>query len=129
MTGHGSLISSVNSIFLYCLSRVTSCRFCEKTGSENWEPNPHDCRRNWQGSSKAMEPSAAVELPQNLDKNDAALDVIIMDDDIITIAKLKSEYNPEKLKCRDVNHAEKFHLKYANPSRQSKTKMMRKNLQ
>ena len=54
-----------------------------------------------------MEPSVAVELAQNLDKSDAVLDVVIMDDDTTTIAKLKSEYSPEIVKWSDVNHAKK----------------------
>ena len=109
MSEHGSLTSSVNDRFLSLWSRVTSCGFCEKASSENRETNPHDCRRKWQGSSKVMEPSAAVELA----KNYAVLIFIKMDDHTTATARLKSERNPEIVKWSDVNYAKKVTVFFA----------------
>ena len=55
-----------------------------------------------------MGPSVDLELVQTLDKSDAVLDVIIMDDVNTTIAKLKSEDSPEIVKWSDVNHTKKI---------------------
>ena len=45
--------------------RCKKCRFCDRAAHKDM-PNYHDCRKNWNKSSKAMESDMALEMLQEL---------------------------------------------------------------
>ena len=107
MSGHGSLIEKESGKLLAYGCRITNCKICDIAAKTNEEPKPHDCRKNWGGSSKAMEQSVAVELVQEVRCDAAAVKTIVMDDDSTTLSHLRKEYDPEIIKWSDTNHAKK----------------------
>lgn len=107
MSGHGALFENDSKSIIAYGARITTCRFCEVASRDGRTPNKHDCRRNWSGSSKAMEQSVAVELLTNTRTPTSAVKTIIMDDDTTTLAHLRKEYDPNMVKWSDSNHAKK----------------------
>ncbi|CAG2245198.1 unnamed protein product [Mytilus edulis] len=62
-TGHATVIGNVSGKCLHFGLKSTDCRKCnyiDEKGDASEEE--HDCRRNYLGSSKAMEPALAVEM-------------------------------------------------------------------
>lgn len=107
MSGHGSLIGQHSGKVIAYGSRITTCRYCEVAEREHREANPHHCRRNWNGSSKAMEASVGVELCQKTRSDQAELKTIVMDDDTTTLAHLRKDYDTDVTKWSDTSHAKK----------------------
>lgn len=64
----------------------------------------HDCRKNWEGSSKAMESDMCISMLKNLESNDVCVGTIIMDNDSTTISKARSEVKADLKKQCDRNH-------------------------
>ena len=84
-----------------------TCRKCDvATKSGNTVPD-HDCRKNWGGSSKAMEPAMAVNILNEIKEKGYGVRKIIMDDDTTTIAKIHREFDSSIEKCSDRNHTVK----------------------
>ncbi|XP_062579761.1 uncharacterized protein LOC134241754 [Saccostrea cucullata] len=77
------------------------CHHADKTGKA---PSTHDCRKNWTGSSKAMEPDMCIEMLKDLGEKEARVGTIIMDNDTTTIARARTEVNPALKKQSDKNH-------------------------
>ena len=85
-------------------TRKKSCRFCE-TAERCGRPAPkHDCRKNWAGSSKAMESSMAVELLKDQPGDNFK---IFSDLDSTTDAHLKKEIGRIIDRRLDRNHLTK----------------------
>ena len=105
MSGHSSLY--VDEILVGFNSRSTTCRICEIAAKSGKDPLPHDCRRNWSGSSKAMEPSMVVELVKNVQTEGLPVKRIVMDDDSTTIHHLRKYVDPDMGKWTDTGHAKK----------------------
>ena len=57
-TGHGSIIGYKSGKVLGYATKIKRCKKCELGHSKQ----DHDCRLNFQGSAKAMEPAMAVDL-------------------------------------------------------------------
>ena len=106
MSGHGSIFAN-GSLVAFGV-RTTTCRICEVAAKNKKSPPIHDCRRNWDGSSKAMEADVAVELFKNLKDNNSLVKNIIMDDDTTTIHHLRSEISHGLVKLSDTNHSKKI---------------------
>ena len=70
-------------------------------------PKKHDCRKNFEGSAKAMEASVAVELFSRAPENEAKYSILIGDDDSSTTAKLKDEISYSVEKWSDIQHAKR----------------------
>ena len=51
--------------------RTKRCPTCEAASKMNSKLRVHDCRLNWAGSSKAMEPDLAAELATSIEKHGA----------------------------------------------------------
>lgn len=83
-------------------------------------PSTHDCRKNWTGSSKAMEPDMCIGMLKDLGEKDVQVGTIIMDNDTTTIARARTEVNPALKKQCDKNHTLKqftnklYYLKSVN---------------
>jgi hypothetical protein len=53
----------------------------------------HNCPKNHEGSSKAMEPLAAIELLKSIFYNsNSYVTIMVMDDDSLTVANCKHSY-------------------------------------
>ena len=50
-------------------------------------PRKHDCCRNWEGSSKALEPDVAAELAVSASQHGAQVAVFVGDDDDASAVK------------------------------------------
>lgn len=107
LSGHGSLIGYHSGKILAFGSRKMSCRYCEVADKQGKTTEPHDCRRNWSGSSKAMEPSLGVELLKKTQSQNAKVKTLIMDEDSTTIAHVRRDYDADMVKWSDINHAKK----------------------
>lgn len=83
-----------------------TCRTCNYNKSRTCEKD-HDCRKNWSGSSKSMEPAMAAKIIRNIESKGHKVRKLVMDDDTSTICKIKSEVNPEIEKCSDKNYTYK----------------------
>ena len=56
-------------------------------------PSTHDCRKNFEGSSKAMESSLAVRMLQDLNTEGCTVKTLIMDDDTTTLSRVRKDVN------------------------------------
>ena len=86
--------------------RSTKCRKC-RLGHPTTD---HDCRKNYSGSAKGMEPNLAVKLINNnsLFKNEnVVVHVLIGDDDSSTTAAVRRLSSNEIVKWSDFNHTHK----------------------
>ena len=83
-------------------SRV--CRVCQM--NEGKEKKEHDCVKNWDGSSKSMEPDMALEMTRNLKKAGVNVTCINADNDSSTASRLKLDF-PNLDKRDDQNHVKK----------------------
>ena len=53
-----------------------------------------DCRKNWTGSSKSMEPDMAVNMLHNLKDKGFHVKNLVLDNDANTISKARSNFDP-----------------------------------
>lgn len=106
LSGHASMIGEKTGKILSYAVRCKKCRFCDKA-PVSAEVNKHDCRRNWEKSSKAMEPDMALEMLHDLKARDFHVKHLIMDNDSTTLAKAKMSFDPNIQKISDFNHTKK----------------------
>ena len=66
LTRQAAVMSLITEEVLDYITRVKFCRFCNHAKRNNAPVKAHDCRKNHTDSSKAMGPSAAVELFNNV---------------------------------------------------------------
>ena len=75
------------------------CRFCSFAAQKGAQPNPHDCRKNFSGSSKAMESSICEVLFRK-----EQYKVMVTDEDASPEVRIKSQVNLGIEKWSDINH-------------------------
>ena len=107
--------------------RLKDCRICVFYKNKGQDPPPHDCQKNWTGSSKAMEPDVGGELVKSIEKQGVNVDVIIMDDDATTMARIRQELDHDIVKWSDINHTSK-HLANSLYALQKKHKSLSTNV-
>lgn len=89
-------------------TRTKRCAVCEASQRLNKLPRDHDCRVNWSGSAKAMEPDVGAELVKSCgNKHQAKIGILIGDDDSATIKKVRESVTHEVEKWSDVVHAKR----------------------
>ncbi len=86
-----------------CNKICRQCQVCETTGQQK----AHDCRVNYSGSAKGMEASCAVKMFTRSGKNGITYDTLIGDDDSSTLARLRSQVNPNIKKVADKTHVKR----------------------
>lgn len=102
MTGHCSAIGIKTGKVVGYSVRSKRCRACKtKKGKD------HDCRLNWAGSAKAMEPDMVAGIIQDISKKGVETKAIIGDDDTSTIARIHSSVDKNIQKRSDMNHVKK----------------------
>ncbi|XP_021373023.1 uncharacterized protein LOC110463022 [Mizuhopecten yessoensis] len=107
LSGHATFIGKESGKVLAYDVRNKHCRFCQRADTYNLEVTPHDCRKNWDGSAKAMESSMCVSMLKDLQKKGSPVQTIIMDNDSTSIAKARSEVDGSIQKVSDFNHTKK----------------------
>ena len=103
--GHASMIGQHTKKMIGCAVHAKVCRVCDHAAKQRVSPRDHDCKKNWYGSAKAMEPSMVVEMIQKVNKT-TRIGTMIGDDDT-TIARVRAEVDGSIKKCSDKNHVRK----------------------
>ena len=109
LEGVGHMMGLETGQVLYYNTRNKRCAICERAERNNEVAPPHDCRRNWYGSSKAMESDVAVELATTAKEGDSGvkISVVIGDEDSSAIARLHREVDDTIEKWSDVVHVKR----------------------
>ena len=81
-----------------------TCRICYEAAKKKETPRQHDCRQNWDGSAKGMEPAMAVNIIKDIHEKGHSVRKLVMDDDATTISKVHNEIDNDIQKLSDKNH-------------------------
>lgn len=106
LTGSAALIGYFSKKVLSCISLNRKC----KSYDSGHEQTDHDCRLNFEGFAKAMEPYAAVQLTLNnliLKKYDIQIGILIPDNDSSSISVIRGVCSHEVVKQADKSHTSK----------------------
>ncbi|XP_062567511.1 uncharacterized protein LOC134229741 [Saccostrea cucullata] len=106
-SGHSSLIGDKSGKIVRYDYRCRKCRLCENAKRKGIQPIDHDCRKNWDGSAKAMEPDMIVGMLKDLEKDHIHPHELVMDDDSTTISRARKECEQSITKFSDRNHLKK----------------------
>eukprot|EP00957_Ditylum_brightwellii_P193385 14725197-Ditylum_brightwellii.AAC.1 len=81
ISGHTFMIGTRTRKILASIVCAKQCNKCKRAGAGKW-PEPHPCPQNYEGSSKAMEADAALELTvQMYREHNIYIDNIVANDD------------------------------------------------
>ncbi|XP_058810868.1 uncharacterized protein LOC131675758 [Phymastichus coffea] len=106
LSGTATLMGKYSKKVLSTMTLNRVCKKCEIGLSKD----SHDCRLNFYGTAKAMEPYAAVKLTKDNDilaSCNVEVGVIITDNDSSAIAAMRNSLNYEIVKQADKNHQSK----------------------
>ena len=106
--------------------RITDCRKCQYHENRGKKAPDHKCFKNWNGTSKGMEPDVGVEMVHRIEERGVQVETLIMDDDTTTMARIRKEINHKITKWSDINHTSK-HLVSSLYSLQKKHKCLSAN--
>ena len=103
--GHASMVGCMTKKIVGYGVMSSSCRICAVASRKGVLSQKHDCRKNWTGSSKEMEPAMAVNiLTTSIKDKGHQLKTLVIDDDTTNIAKVRNEVDNTIEKCSDKNH-------------------------
>ncbi|XP_069116956.1 uncharacterized protein [Argopecten irradians] len=88
--------------------RSKNCRICSKAKERCIPARVHSCRKNWSGSSKAMEGDMIVQITKDIESQKACIRTVVGNEDATTISKLHKEISPDIEKRSDSNHLRKI---------------------
>ncbi|CAD6232756.1 GSCOCG00012233001-RA-CDS [Cotesia congregata] len=106
LNGYGTVIGFLSKKILDFSSRNRKCRLCDL----GHKKDDHDCRKNFEGSAKAMEPDVGAQLLNNstiLQNASVSARVLIGDEDSSTIANVRRNIREKIFKLADKNHLNK----------------------
>jgi DNA polymerase III epsilon subunit-like protein len=107
-SGVGTMIGNLSGKVCGFGVRSKDCRKCTYHINKGQFPPDHKCSKNWDGSSKSMEPDVAAQVVMNIEQNkNVQVGVLIMDDDTTTASKLRETLNHSFVKWSDMNHTRK----------------------
>ena len=106
-TGVGTLCGGITRkcIAFECMNK--KCRVHALYEKHKKTVPPHNCRMNYQGSSKGMEPAGAIRIFKKILLGKNKITGLVGDDDATTIAHLREEVDSEIRKVSDHNHTKK----------------------
>ncbi|XP_067664302.1 uncharacterized protein [Haliotis asinina] len=107
LSGHCSMIGNKTGKVLGYSIRSKSCRMCYEAFKANRTPTEHDCKKNWDGSSKGMEPDMVSEMVVKAKEEDVHVTSIIGGDDATSITRLRANIDKDIVKQSDKNHVRK----------------------
>lgn len=106
LNGYGCIIGFLGGKILDYATRNRKCKLCN-----NGHPKTdHDCRENFRGSAKAMEPDVGASLVNNsviLKNTGLNVRVVVGDEDSSTIAAIRRGTIQKMFKLSDQNHLKK----------------------
>ena len=103
LNGYAAIIGFLSHKVLDFTTRNRQCYLCDK----GHKKHDHDCRKNFEGSAKAMEASAGAQLVNEskiLQEVDLHVRVVIGDEDSSTIAAIRKGTKNKVHKLADNNH-------------------------
>ncbi|XP_011858949.1 PREDICTED: uncharacterized protein LOC105556464, partial [Vollenhovia emeryi] len=103
LNGFGAIVGAKTGLVLDYATCNRKCKQCDM----GHDPTNHDCRKNFWGSAKAMEPHVAQNLVNNstiLKSQNVEVGILIGDDDSSTIAACRSTSSHPIVKFSDTNH-------------------------
>lgn len=106
ISGHCTMIGKNTGKCVRYSVKSKHCSVCSFARRNGKIPRVHDCRVNWHGSSKAMEPAMVCEMMSELKKEGANVKVLQGDEDTTTIARAR-KIDSEIVKKSDKNHIRK----------------------
>nr|XP_022290026.1 uncharacterized protein LOC111101728 [Crassostrea virginica] len=107
LSGHCSMIGTQTGKVLDCEVRIKSCRICEHAKREKNQPKDHNCRQNWQGSSKSMEQDMVISMVKKKLEKGINISTVICDEDTTTMSRLRQNVSHSITKMSDKNHIKK----------------------
>ena len=107
LSGHSSLIGEKTGKVLNYTTRKKSCRFSDTAERNGTKPREHDCRKNWQGSLKSVEPNMAIDMIKGKPDDSFQIGAVSSDLDSTLSARIKTEIGRSVEKLIDSNHLTK----------------------
>ncbi|CAG2217615.1 unnamed protein product [Mytilus edulis] len=107
LTGHCSMIGTRTGMILDYSLRSRTCRVCVTARRMKKIPKVHTCRKNYSGSSKAMEADMVVQMVADARIKGTNIMTIVGDEDATTIARLRNKVDKSIIKLSDSNHVKK----------------------
>ena len=108
MSGVGSLIGVKTGKVIGFGTRTKRCATCEAASRAGKRARTHDCRCNWDGSSKSMEADVCAQLVKSCEENgEAQMAILVGDDDSSTIKKVRDTLDHDVEKWSDIVHAKR----------------------
>lgn len=104
LTGFGALIGSQTRKVLDYRTCNRKCKMCDM----GHDKADHNCRKNFNGSAKAMEPHVATTIVNSsaiLKAVNLEVGILVGDDDSSTIKACRDNCSHEIVKFSDTNHA------------------------
>ena len=104
--GYGTVIGVLSKLIMEYYICIRKCRMCD-LGRPPWY---HDCKLNYYGSAKGMEPHAAIKAILEsiiFQECNIELGILVMDNDSSTITNLRQSTNLQIIKQSDFNHTSK----------------------
>lgn len=102
-SGHATMVGEKTG---KCVKFGVKSKDCFKCSTGKPSIN-HDCRKNFEGSSKAMESALAIDMLRDLQETGCHIKTITMDDDSTTICRIREQVNQSVDKKSDKNHVRK----------------------
>jgi len=101
--GQGSVIGHQTKKIIAYSSRSSVCAKCAK----GHDPKDHDCRKDWTGSAKGMEPDTAAKLiaeNEDFSRANVRVGVLVGDEDASTRVAVQQKSSHPIAKWIDRNH-------------------------
>lgn len=107
LSGHCSMIGAQTGKVVGYSVRSKFCKMCDVSSKQGQVSKSHDCRCNWDGSSKSMESDMVIEMVTKHHKAGHEISTIIADDDTTTFQRLNKSLQTDFTKKSDCNHVRK----------------------
>ena len=107
LTGVGHAIGEETGKIIGYATRSKRCTTCSNAERKKTTPKPHDCRKNFDKSSKAMEADAIGEIAESLQSSGFSIAQLVGDDDSSAIKRLRETAGKDVEKASDLNHVKK----------------------
>ncbi|XP_053407136.1 uncharacterized protein LOC123525512 [Mercenaria mercenaria] len=104
LSGWGHVIGVKTKKCLNYSTRVKNCAKCNFNSKTGKKVQQHDCRKNWTGSAKSMEPDIVTSLHEKAMDSGMKFIGVIGDEDSSAIKHIREKVNPKIKKFSDFGH-------------------------
>ena len=105
--GVGALTGRHSGNVLGYDSRLRDCHICRDAEKKCAVAKANDCRKNWEKSSKAMEPDIVISVTKDSQGNGIQLATMMPFGDAATIKRVREEADADIDKWADLSHTKK----------------------